>query len=86
MKVVKLHPRNIGWKHGFTHALRFDSWDADAARIHEFLRKTYNTATYDKQGPYYEKFGRKDKTSNLLSYWIYLRHEADITLLLLKGS
>ena len=85
MKVIKLHPHNSAWKYGFTHALRFDGWNTQAARAEDFLYKMYNTATYDRKGPYYSKFGYKHKNANSKPYWINLRNEADITVLLLIG-
>ena len=92
MKVIKLHKRNIGYKHGFTHALKFDNWCGNAAKAEDILAKTHKTACYDKKGAYYGYFGRVPKkkydSHDRMAekpYWINLRYEADITLLLLNG-
>lgn len=41
MEVVKLNRRFTAFKHGFTHAIRFDNWNEDANKVEQALRKRY---------------------------------------------
>lgn len=86
MKIVKLNKRFIAYNFGFTHALRFGSWNQNASDIEQFLQNQYDRIYSNKHGPFYTKFGRLDKDTRSLTYWIYLRYEADITMVLLKSE
>jgi len=85
MKIVKLDNRYFAFKRGFTHALKFKSWTLESARTEELLSETYKTSCYNKNGPYYGAFARPRDVKEPKPYWIYLRNESDISLILLKG-
>lgn len=97
MKIVKLDNRYKAFKQGFIHALKFEQYGSDCALVEQSLHERYKTQTNLVTGQYYGKFGRtvvKTTRNNWgleitqripAPYWIYLRNEADITLLLLLG-
>ena len=90
MKVVKLNRRYKAYKDGFTHALRFDTWHIKAGEIEQFL-----TNRYGSQYNWYKRHGNSQWTSGFGSrsskydarpYWINLRNESDVTMILLSGN
>lgn len=99
MKIVKLTKRHNAFKKwGFPIGLRFDCWDDNARAADVYLSNTYKTASYQRPDSSWSKVrvqwygawgqARKCKTSNLVPrrpYWIYLRNEADVTMLVLSG-
>jgi hypothetical protein len=82
MKIVKLTPKFKAYRLGFTHGIRFDNYGSSKSlcKLQEM---------HGHQGPHsnwYVVYGPRDrKTRNYLS-WIYLRNEADVTLLQLAGT
>lgn len=43
-KVIKLNRRYKLYKeHGFTHAIRFNSWSTEAGKVESFLRERYGS-------------------------------------------
>lgn len=90
MKVVKLNRRYKAYKEGFTHALRFDQWGKHVGDIEQFL-----TNRYGRQYLWHKRHANSQWTSGVGSrpsstdsrpYWINLRNEADITMILLSGN
>lgn len=96
MKVVKLNRRyRANRLYGFSHAIRYDVWiTSDATVAERYLEKVYKTSSYQRpdsrwgKGPvnWYGEFGHRPKGSKMRPYWIYLRNEADVTMLLLSGA
>lgn len=85
MKIVKLDRRYSAVRFGFTHMLKFNSWDTESRAVELILNETYKTATYgDMYAPFYGRFLRTNNTTGQKPYCIYLRTEADISLILLK--
>jgi hypothetical protein len=82
MRIVKLTPKFKAYHNGFTRGLRFDNYDYAPA-----MRKL--AEMYKESGRYARwqmVYGPRDrKTRNYLA-WIYIRDEADITLLQLAGA
>ena len=99
MKIVKLNRRHTAFKKwGFPVGIRFDCWDTTARSADVYLSNTYNTASYQRpdsawcvgQVNWYGTFGNKSRGENSdpysrRPYWIYLRNEADLTMLVLSG-
>lgn len=88
MKVVKLNRRYKAYKEGFTHALRFNSWHPKAGEIENFLIKRYgNQYSWNKpQSQWTSGFGSRPSSSDSRPYWINLRRESDVTMILLSGN
>ena len=83
MKIVKVTPKFKMHRLGFKYALRFDYYDQNKTVFKLF-------EMYGHGGPYAKYHSvipnRRDaKTKNYLRF-IYLRDEADITLLQLAGA
>jgi len=98
MKIVKLNRRHTAFKKwGFPIGIRFDAWDDTARAADTYLSNTYNTASYQRPDcswskvrvQWYGNWGNKSKNFKDLCprrpYWIYLRNEADLTMLVLSG-
>jgi hypothetical protein len=86
MKVIKLDRRYKAFAQGFTHALKFQFRDRQALEVETILRDRY---VYNGFDPAWQSHTGK-RVPVLLSYsyparewWIDLRHESDITLILL---
>jgi hypothetical protein len=81
MRIVKLTPKFKAYSSGFTHGLRFDNYDYSPAV--RKLAEMYNES--GRHARWQMRYGPRDrKTRNYLT-WIYIRDEADITLLQLAG-
>ena len=99
MKIVKLNRRhNAHKKWGFPIGIRFDSWDSNARATDVYLSNLYKTASYQRPDcgwstvrvQWYAAWGNKSKNTNKdlnphRPYWIFLRNEADVTMLVLSG-
>jgi hypothetical protein len=86
MKIIKLDNRYKYFKFGFTHAFKFDKWDATSRQLESFMISQYGPEPcYHHQKMrhnwigYYGKFG-----SNRFPYWICVKNEAAITMALLS--
>jgi hypothetical protein len=88
MKVVKLNRRYKAYKEGFTHALRFDHWEKNAGDIEQFLTKRYGSQyNWNKpQSQWTSGFGSRPSSSDSRPYWINLRRESDVSMILLSGN
>lgn len=83
MKIVKVTPKFKAYRHGFRYAIRFDQYGADVAR--GMLYNMYGNDSWHNQ--WHNKItGRRDAKTRCFLSWIYLRNEADITLLQLAGA
>ena len=87
MKVVKLNRRHTAFKHGFTHAVRFESWCDEALEIETELRERYGPPRLSKwfndSSEWCGIFGHKSSKQQYSPYWINFRNETTITLILL---
>lgn len=88
MKVVKLNRRYKAYKEGFTHALRFDHWEKHAGDIEQFLTNRYGSqySWQRDRGQWSSNFGSRPSRSDSRPFWINLKNEADITMILLSGN
>jgi len=90
MKVVKLDRRYKAYKEGFTHALRFDHWEKHAGDIEQFLTKRYgsqyNWYKRHSNSQWSSNFGSRPSRSDSRPFWINLRNETDISMILLSGN
>jgi hypothetical protein len=73
MKVVKLNKTHRLFHKGYTHAFRFPNWCKAASKVEDLLRDTVH---YSEWGYYWP--ATKDR------YWIGIKDESILTLLLLK--
>ena len=98
MKIVKLNKRHTAFKKfGFPIGIRFDCWDDSARAADVYLSNAYKTSSYQRPDSawstvrvqWYAAWGNKSKNFKDLTprrpYWIYLRNEADLTMLMLSG-
>lgn len=90
MKVVKLNRRYKAYKEGFTHALRFNSWSKEAGEIEQILTtrygSQYNWYKLHSNSQWTSGFGHRSNKYDTRPYWINLRKESDITMILLSGN
>ena len=101
MKIVKLSNRHKAHKKwGFAVGIRFTEYGSDARQVCEYLENAYKTYSYQKpywrwsntKIEWYADFGNRPARSihNMNDYrprpyWIYLKNEADISMLILTG-
>ena len=101
MKIVKLSNRHKAHKKwGFAIGIRFTEYGSDARQVCEYLENAYKTYSYQKpywrwsdtKIEWYADFGnRPAKSIHIMNdyrprpYWIYLKNEADISMLILTG-
>ena len=92
MKIVKLNRRYKAFRHGFTHALRYDDshlrGSYELAKIkHESM---YGHPSYDERTarhhPWMYVWGKRKPRTSYYIKWIYLKREEDLTLLMLSGA
>jgi len=88
MKIVKLNRRYTAYKSGFTHALRFTTWGKSAGEIEQFLTKRYGHqySWQRERGQWSSNFGSPPRGETVRPYWINLKNEADISMILLSGN
>lgn len=88
MKVVKLNRRHNAFKQGFTHALRFNTWHQKAGEIENFLSQRYGGQFYwdRNRGQWSSGFGSAPRGFTSRPYWINLKNESDISMILLSGN
>ena len=101
MKIVKLSNRHKAHKKwGFAVGIRFTEYGRDARQVCEYLENAYKTYSYQKpywrwsntKIEWYADFGNRPARSiHIMNdyrprpYWIYLKNEADISMLILTG-
>ena len=101
MKIVKLSNRHKAHKKwGFAVGIRFTEYGSDARQVCEYLENAYKTYSYQKpywrwsdtKIEWYADFGNRPARSiHIMNdyrprpYWIYLKNEADISMLILTG-
>ena len=101
MKIVKLSNRHKAYKKwGFAVGIRFTEYGSDARQVCDYLENAYKTASYQKpywrwsdtKIEWYADFGNRPARSIHIMkdyrprpYWIYLKNEADISMLILTG-
>lgn len=96
MKIVKLNRRfKIHKNHGFQVGLKFESWDQDARDVETFCKKRFGKEAWGlkysypgavckaDKGDWSTQFGRKVEHDKLTPYWIFLRNESMLTMLML---
>ena len=89
MKVVKLNHRYKMYKHGFTHALRWNRWEFDDIRPYErSLINLYGVPSYDYQrASWVSVFGASvNRKSGYKPYYLYVRSEQMLTMTMLKAQ
>lgn len=93
MKVVKLNNNfNIYKYHRFEIGLRFNIYGADAQSISKTAQRLFGseafmwkyTAGKPVKGDWATGFGKRDSSAGATSYWIYLRKESMLSLILLS--
>ena len=84
MKIVKLDNRHSAFKEGFSHALRFDSWDTKVSKVEQKLHDIYGNTNWPRRNAstWFAQFGSRGKLK-YKPYWVYFRDEASITMLFL---
>jgi hypothetical protein len=86
MKIVKLNRRYKAFAQGFTHALKFEQQTWRSREVETILRARY---VYNGGDPAWQACAGKRIPSptryglRRQEWWINLRHESDITLILL---
>lgn len=92
MKIVKLTRKYKAFNYGFTHALRYDCSHTDDSfyMVEKRLADMHGQPSYDERRaryhPYMTSWGRRDPKTRMYLKWIYLKQEADITMLILSGT
>lgn len=86
MKVIKLNRRYKAYAQGFTHALKFEQQTWRSREVESILRARYEYNGYDPA--WQARAGKRIRNLYRPSYtrqewWIDLRYESDITLILL---
>lgn len=91
MKIVKLNRKfNICKNHGFAVGIKFEMWDLEAQRFERTAAKRLGNQSWSWKYHPGEKikenwasgFGKQVK-GGMTPYWIYLRNESMLSLILL---
>jgi hypothetical protein len=85
MKIIKLDKRFKMYKAGYTHAMRWTRWEP--AKINPYedaMRKMYGEAWYSKGNSWTIQFGNKSKSAEYTPYYIYVKSESMLTMMMLK--
>jgi hypothetical protein len=94
MKIVKLNRRfSIHRDHGFQVGLKFDSWFSDARHVEALCKQSFgkeawglkypSLASNSARGDWLTKFGQKRTANGSAPFWIFLRNESMLTMLML---
>lgn len=93
MRIVKLNGNfNIYKYHRFEIGLRFDIYGADAQSISRVAQRLFGSEAFmwkytngqPVKGDWATAFGKRDSSAGATSYWIYLRKEHMLSMLLLS--
>ena len=85
MKIIKLDKRFSMYKEGYTHAMRWSRWEPGIINPYEeAMRKMYGENWYTKGNSWTIQFGNKSKSSEFTPYFIYVKSESMLTMLLLR--
>lgn len=84
MKIVKLNKTHKSYilESGFTHALRFSSYyDKHLSKVRRILHNRYGFAGLNNQWD--ARLGKRSTRDRPPPYWIYIKNESDISLIML---
>lgn len=83
-RVVKLDRRHKKYKDGFTYGLRFDGFNHAAMKCEKILQNMYPNNRVYSANPAWTYYLGSNRTGGSRTYWINVRHESDITGVLLS--
>jgi len=84
MKIIKLDKRFSMYKEGYTHAMRWPRWEPRIINPYkEAMCKMYGENWYSKGSPWKIQFGTKGKSDEYAPYFIYVKTESMLTMLML---
>lgn len=84
MKVVKLDRRWRQYReNNHTMGIRFDHWTKEASNIESVLKTLTGTHGWDKNSPWYSYYGKAPNKSTSRPYYITLRDESLVSVVLL---
>jgi|FreactTroBogLake_1042271.scaffolds.fasta_scaffold00029_94 hypothetical protein len=85
MKIIKLDKRFNMYKEGYTHAMRWRNYEPREVNPYEAaMRIMYGDEWYAKGNSWHMGFGNVVKGSRVKPYFIYVKSESMLTMLLLK--
>ena len=85
MKIIKLDKRYSMYKEGYTHAMRWTNWEPRKVNPYEAaMRKLYGEEWYAKGNSWRMGFGHAVKGNKSKPYFIYVRSESMLTMLMLR--
>ena len=85
MKIIKLDKRFSMYKEGYTHAMRWSRWEPGIINPYEnAMSKMYGDRWYSKNNSWTMGFGIKGKSAEFTPYFIYVKSESMLTMLLLR--
>lgn len=86
MRIVKLNKTHNLFRSGFTHAFRFSCWvehQTTIFRMTTILTERYGTRHVDNR-QWETKWGKQDNTTRRRPFWIGLKNETDVTIVMLS--
>lgn len=84
MKIIKLNRRFTQFKeHGHTVGFRFDSWNNDARNVEQILQSLSPAGGWIRTADWYSYFGKARYSISPRPYFITLRDEKLVSLVLL---
>jgi hypothetical protein len=88
MKILKVHPHWKAHDYGFSHCLRFPSWNDAAKEVDRVATRLLGLETFSrKNSPWFGEFGsRATYGTRLRPYRVYFRSESVISLILLSAD
>lgn len=87
VKVIKLNGRYKLYKErGFTHAIKFSSWNTQAGKVEQFLRERYGSEYPWKTAPLWKThWGKVNSSVGPRPYYIGVKDEEMIFVAQLAG-
>jgi hypothetical protein len=88
MKILKVHPHWKAHEYGFSHCLRFPSWNDAAKEVEIVATRLLGRETFTrKDTPWFGEFGQKVAYGrHPRVFRIYFRSESVISLILLSAD
>jgi hypothetical protein len=85
MKIIKLDKRYNMCKEGYTHAMRWHRWEPSTVNPYEdAMAKLYGADGYAKGNSWRAAFGHVVKGNKYNPYFIYVKSESMLTMMMLK--
>jgi hypothetical protein len=85
MKIIKLNRRYKQFKeYGHVAGVRFYTWNHQAQAVERAIKDMTSSSGWDRNGSWYGYFGKVARRTDARPYFITVRDESLLTMVLLK--